>query len=260
MKIGVILAGWLLITGATYAQKATAPAPKGKTQAQTVDDILAKYYEATGGMTRWDSLRSVRFTGKVTVQGMEIPVTIIQTADGLQKVAIKFQGQEITQVAYDGKQGWSTNFMTQKAEKMNEEANANMKQQVADFPDAFLNYRQKGYVATMEGKDSLNGAEVFKIRLIKKPVKIDGVEQENIVDHYFDTNSYYLVATRSTALSGPMKGAAVETILGDYREVRGLYFPFLLTTRYNEMNEEVIRVEQVATDVVVDPAQFTFPE
>ena len=253
MKTLKLLVVLLLIAGAGKAQKTTAKPP-------TVDDILTKYYENSGGKARWDSLKSVRMQGQVTVQGMEIPVTIIQTAAGQQKISIKFQGQEITQVAFDGEKGWSTDFMTQKAEKMTPEANANTRQQVVDFPDAFYNYRAKGYLAQLEGTELIEGQEALKVKLIKKPVKLDGQEQENVVYYFFSPDNYLPVAMRATSLSGQTQGASVETLLDDYREVQGLLFPFSSKISYNGQPGEAIQLENIETNVTVNPVWFDFPK
>ena len=228
-------------------------------QAQTVDEILANYYTNTGGKARWDSLRNVRMSGIVLTQGMEIPVMILQTADGKQKVSINFQGQEITQVAFNGEQGWNMNFLTQRLEKMSPEANANMKQQVTDFPDAFLNYRKKGYQATLEGKEAIEGKPAHKVKLIKSPLKVGGQEQENVVYYFFDPENYLLVAMRNTSRSEQTRGASVETLLDDYRTVNGLLFPFASRISYNGQPGEEIWLRKIETNVEVDPRLFAFP-
>ncbi len=229
------------------------------TQAQTVDDILAKYYATTGGKVHWDSLQNVRMTGTVLTQGMEIPIQILQTADGKQKVSIRFQGEEITQVAFNGEQGWNMNFGTQRPELMSPEANANMKQQVKDFPDAFLNYRKKGYQATLEGKEAIEGKPAYKIKLLKSPFKLGGQEQENVVFYFFDPENFLLVAMRNTSRSEQTRGASVETLLDDYRSVNGLLFPFASKISYNGMPGEAIQLLRIETNVPVDAGQFAFP-
>jgi len=250
-----IIFALLFLGTATQAQKMLVKPAKPL----TVDDILAKYYEASGGRSRWDSLQSVRMNGTVTVQGMDIPVAIIQTKAGQQKVTIKFQGEETTQMAFDGQTGWSTNFMTQRPEKMDAEANANLRQQVADFPDVFLRYKDKGYTATLEDQENIEGREVLKVKLIKNRIKVDGQSQENIVYYFFDPESFLPVAMRNTSLSGQTKGASVETVLDDYRAVKGLLFPFTSTISYNGMPGETIRLENIETDVTVVSGVFAFP-
>ena len=251
-----IIFALLLLGTAAQAQKTLVKPAK----ALTVDEILDKYYEASGGRSRWDSLQSVRMNGTVTVQGMEIPVTIVQTKTGQQKVSINFQGQETTQMAFDGLEGWSTDFMTQRPEKMTAETIANTKQQVADFPDAFLHYKDRGHTATLEDKESIEGREAFKVKLTKNQVKVNGQPQENVVYYFFDPESFLPVAMRNTSLSGQTKGASVETLLDDYREVKGLLFPFTSTISYNGMPGETIRLENIETDVAVEPGIFAFPK
>jgi hypothetical protein len=228
-------------------------------QAQTVDEILARYYANTGGKARWDSLRNVRMSGTVLTQGVEVPVTILQTSDGKQKVSIRFRGEEITQVAFNGERGWNMNFATQRPEPMTPEANANMKKQVTDFPDAFLNYRKKGYLATLEGKEAIEGKPAYKIKLIKSPLKVNGQEQENVVYYFFDPDNYLLVAMRNTSRSEPTRGASVETLLDNYRTVNGLLFPFASKISYNGQPGEEIMLENIETNVEVDPRLFAFP-
>ena len=226
----------------------------------TVAEILDKYYENTGGRAKWDSLQNVRMVGAVTVQGMEIPVRIIQTKEGQQKVTITFQGQETTQMAFDGKVGWRNNFMTQRPEKMDAEAIANTKQQVGDFPDVFLHYQDKGYTATLEGTEAIEGREAYRVKLTKNPINIDGQRQENAVYYFFDPETYLPVAMRNTSLSGETKGAMVETLLDDYREVDGLLFPFFSKISYNGQPGEEIRLDKIETNREVEPKIFAFPE
>src|SRR5947208_2199805 len=80
-------------------------------QAQTVDEIISKYFENTGGIEKWKALQGVRMTAKVNQGGMEIPLVITQLKDGRQMTAISFQGKEIKQGVYDGTTLWAHNFM-----------------------------------------------------------------------------------------------------------------------------------------------------
>lgn len=251
LKITFVL---LLIGSSARAQQTTPKAPT------TVDGILDKYYEATGGRSAWDSLQSVRMRGKVTVQGMEIPITILQTADGKKRSSIKFQGQETVQVAFDGTDGWNSNFMTQRPEKMSPEATAIVRQQAAEFVDALLKYKERGLTATLESNENIEGREAFKIKLIKKPVTLDGEEVENVDYYFFDTETFLPVATRYFSLSGQTQGAGVENLFSDYRLAGGLLFPFSVDTSYNGQPGEALRLETIETNVVLNPQLFAFPE
>ena len=107
--------------------------------AQTVDEILAKYFENTGGLDNWKKLEGIKMSAKVNQGGLEIPLSIVQLKDGRQMTAITFQGKEIKQGVYDGSVLWSTNFMTMKAEKADAEALEIFKSNIGDFPVSFFN-------------------------------------------------------------------------------------------------------------------------
>ena len=113
-------------------------------QAQTADEIINTYIKNIGGAEKFRSLTGTKMEMNVNYQGMEIPVEVSNSKDGKMLVKINLMGKEMTQVAFDGVSGWSTNMMTMKAEKMASEDIENMKNTASrDFPDPFLNYQQK---------------------------------------------------------------------------------------------------------------------
>jgi hypothetical protein len=172
-------------------------------QAQTVDEVIDKYFENTGGKAKWAALKSIKISGKAKAQGMEIPLTIVQEQGGKQKVSINFQGKEITQVAFDGSNAWTTNFQTMKAEKMEAEETENMKiNGASDFPDPFLGYKDKGYKAELEGKETIEGTECFKVKLTKKPIKVDGKSEDEVSYYFFDTQNFVPIMSRTTGKKG----------------------------------------------------------
>ena len=111
--------------------------------AQSAEEIISNYFENTGGLENWNQLNGIKMIAKINQQGMEIPLEIIQLKDGRQMQVINFQGKEIKQGVYDGKRLWSHNFMTMEAEESDAEATANFKLELNDFPDSFINYKEK---------------------------------------------------------------------------------------------------------------------
>ena len=142
--------------------------------AQTADEIIANYFENIGGLEKLKQVKGVKMTAKINQQGMEIPLEIIQMSDGKQMTVINFQGKEMKQGVFDGETLWGHNFMTMKAEKSDEETTENMKLDMNDFPDSFIDYKEKGYAIELLGKETIDGAETFKIKLTKEPITIDG--------------------------------------------------------------------------------------
>ena len=108
---------------------------------QTAEEIANNYYQAIGG-TKWEAVKSILMTANVDAGGMKIPLEIVQMNDGRMYTKINFQGQEIIQGAFDGKTSWSTNFMTQKAEKSTSDDNENAMRASKEFPDALVCYKK----------------------------------------------------------------------------------------------------------------------
>lgn len=224
--------------------------------AQTADEIIDNYFENTGGKQAWGDLEGLHISGSVNAQGMEIPVDVYQMKDGKQMVKINLQGQEITQMAFDGETMWTTNFMTQEAEKSDTETTENMKRQAKkDFPSPFFNYKEKGYTVELIGNETIEGTETYKLKLVQDPIMVDGVEEQNISYHYFETENFVPIASESEIKAGPMKGQMSKNTMSDYQEVDGLYFPFDMG-----MSGQNIIIKEINLNPDVDAAMFAFPE
>ncbi len=229
--------------------------------AQTVDEIIGKYFENTGGKEKWETVQGVKMTAKMNMQGMELPLNIIQLKDGRQITSIVFQGMTFFDGVYDGTTLWGTNQMTMKAEKSDAEATDNFKTTVGlDFPDPFLNYSSKGYKAELLGKETIEGSETFKIKLTKKPIKVDGKETESVSFYYFDAENYVPLVVETEVKAGPQKGMISQTKMSDYQEVNGLMFPFSMTNgAKGQPGGQTITLSAIEVDPKVDPTIFAFP-
>ena len=229
-------------------------------RAQTADEILAKYFENTGGLAKWKELQGIKMAAKVNQGGLEIPLVIVQMKDGRQMTSITFQGKEIKQGVYDGTSLWNTNFMTMKAEKSDAETLEIFKSSLGDFPDPFLNYKERGYKVELLGKETIDGSETFKIKLTKKPIMVDGKPTDNIAFYYFDTENYVPLMSESEVRVGPNKGVVAQTKMSDYQEVGGFLFPFSLSEGAKGGPGQGITITSIEVNPKVDAAAFTFPE
>ena len=229
--------------------------------AQTVDEILSSYFENVGGLEKWKKVTGIKMTAKLNQQGMEIPLDMYQLSDGRQMTLINFQGKEIKQGVFDGETLWNTNFQTMKAEKSDAEATANMKLNSNDFPDSFIDYKEKGYTVELLGKETIDGAETFKIKLTKEPVTIDGKQEDDVSFYFFDTENFVPIAVQTEIKSGQAKGMISEVIMSDYQEVEdGLYLPFSMTQGIKGQPGQPITITAIELNPKVEDSAFTFPE
>ena len=228
--------------------------------AQTADEIIATYFENIGGLEKLKSIKSMKLTAKVNQGGMEFPVEVVYLKDGRQSTSYVVQGKNLKDNVFDGEILWSTNFMSMKAEKSDAEATANFKLDANDFPDPFIDYKEKGYTVELMGKETMDGAETFKIKLVQEPVTIDGKKEESISYYYFETESFVPLVMQTEVKSGEAKGMISEVVFGDYQEVDGLYFPFSITQGAKGQPGSPIVVQTIELDSEIDASIFAFPE
>ncbi|NJN33817.1 MAG: outer membrane lipoprotein-sorting protein [Saprospiraceae bacterium] len=227
--------------------------------AQTADEIINKYLAQTGGAEKWATLKTLKSTLKIKTQGMDLPATSLSKAPNAQKFSFSFQGKEIVQECFDGKEGWSTNFMTMAAEKMEAEDSENKSQEL-DFPDPFIDYAKKGYSITLEGEETVEGTVCHKIKLTKKPMKVDGKTEENFAFYFFDKENNVPIMSRSVIKKGQMKGVTSETFMSDYQEVNGLFFPFTIQQKMNGELAASVSVEKIEVNPEVKDGEFAMPK
>ncbi len=228
--------------------------------AQTADEILVTYFENIGGLENLKKVEGMKMIANISQQGMEIPLEIVQLKSGKQMSLITFQGMEVKQGVFDGETLWSTNFQTMKAEKSDAEATANMKLEMNDFPDPFIDYKEKGYTVELLGKETIDGAETFKIKLIREPVTVDGKQEESVTFYFFDAENFVPIAVQTEIKSGQAKGMVSEVTFSDYQEVDGLYFPFSLTQGIKGQPGAPITITSIELNPAIDDIAFAFPE
>ena len=227
---------------------------------QSVDEIIDNYFENTGGIDQWRKLKGVKMSAKLSQQGMEIPIEIIQMQGGKQMQIINFQGQSIKAQVFDGEVSWGINMMSQKPEKSDRETTDNLKLDNNDFPDSFMDYKSKGYTAELIGKETVDGTETFKVKLTKEPKTVDGKKEDDITFYFFDTENYVPIAIQTEVKEGPGKGMIMEITMSDYQEVEGLYFPFSQTQGIKDQPSIPLIIDSIELNPTIEEKEFKFPE
>lgn len=229
-------------------------------RAQDVDEIITNYFENTGGIEAWNKLKGIKIKAKVNQGGMEIPLEIVQLADGRQFTTITLQGNTIKTGVFDGTTLWNTNFQTMKPEKADAESTDQIKLEANDFPDALFHYKDKGYTAELLDNETFDGTDCFKIKLVKEPVTIDGKEVEDVVYYYIDSENFIILAMESEIKTGQAKGMISQVKFSDYDEVNGLYFAFSMTQGIKDGQSQPLIIDSIETNPEVNDSDFAFPE
>lgn len=229
-------------------------------QAQTADEILANYFETTGGLDKWKSIKTMKMTGKVPSPQGDFNFVIYKKRSNLYKMEIDVQGTKLIPNAYDGKVAWTLNPFTgsTSAQKLPDEQAVAIKDQ-ADFDDDFIDYKSKGHEVTLEGTQEIDGVECFKLKFIKNK---NNDEEEVIEYHYFDSENFVPIMQQTYGRVGPQKGQELKTYLSDYQELdNGLIFPFYIETRTaGGQPAQQITIQSVEMDTEMSDDIFMFPE
>ena len=188
---------------------------------QTVDEIIAKNLQSKGGIEKLKAVKSLKMMGKVSVQGMEIPIVIYVKRPNLFRQEAEFQGQKMITI-FDGEKAWSINPLFGSNEPMElTGVQAESAKEQADFDGPFVDYKEKGIKIELLGKEDVEGTPAYKLKVTKK----DGKE----TIYYLEANSCLEIKSESTV---EMQGTSftVSTTLSDYKDVDGLKFPFSIQT------------------------------
>ena len=221
-------------------------------QAQTTDEIIAKYLTNVGGMDKIQAVTTLRRTGKVVLGG-GFEAGVIQESKRPNKLRQEFVFQGMTGVnAYDGKTGWKIEPWQGKKdpEALSEEE---MKQIVedADFDEALVNYRQKGNKVEFAGTEQVEGTDVYKLKVT--------LASGDLRYYYMDTDHYVPI---KIDIKRMIRGAEqeFETTLGDYKAVAGWYLPYSIeTTRKGSEDTQKITFEKIEANVPDDDGRFAKP-
>lgn len=227
-------------------------------QAQTVDEIIDKYFTQVGGKDKLAAQQSMKATGKLKVQGQELPLTVFAKAPNKTVAKVNFQGKEMVFNAFDGTTSWATNQMTLKPEAQSSEDSENAKDE-QQLQDPFIDYAKKGYKVELQGKETIDGTECHKVKLTRKPVKVDGKEEENVSYYFFSVTDNVPIMMRSILKKGQAKGQAIDSYLSDYQAVNGLMVPFTMAQKMNGQQIMSFTFDKVENNIPVDDNEFSFP-
>jgi hypothetical protein len=176
--------------------------------AQTVDEVIAKYMDAMGGKDKLNSIQSLHLVGISTApNGNEITADIWKVNNKLYRRSINFGMGSSTTLLTD-KGGWQTNFRNGGAWEAMPEQQRNNQLYEMDCTGPLVDYATKGHKAELIGKETIDGKESFHIKLTTK----EGRE----LNFYIDTATHYINRLSYKGRGRPGAGGAAgeETEIG----------------------------------------------
>ena len=242
LLIALIFAG--LVVSDAFAQDKSQP---------TVDELVAKNIEAKGGASALRGLATLRLRGKMLVQGGQIQFAYLQVKKRPEDVRTEASLQGMTQIeAYDGKEGWRVSpfFGRRDPERMSaDDVKALVEDAEMDGP--LVDWQAKGNKVEYLGTEDVDGTPAHKLKVTRKNGDVSFVYLDP--DHFLEIR----VLTQRTR-----QGAyeEVETDLGDYEKVGGVFVPTSIEFGgKGAPDKQRIIIDKVEANAPVDDTIFHFP-
>ena len=244
----------LIAVSAAHAQApAAAPLP-------TVDEIVAKNLQAKGGAEKWQSVKSVKMTGKMTAQGTEMPLTVYAMRPNFNRQEITMAAGKAIQ-AFDGTTAWVVNPMLGiDTPQVVPGPAADLAKRSADFDGALINYKDKGNVIELVGKEQLPGGG--KEPVVGKDVyHLKVTSKDGPVQHYFldATTGLELQTTAELALGNGQK-QTLTNVMSNYKPVDGIMIPHAVTQSVGGRQLLQWTITSVEFNSVADDSIFRLPK
>ncbi len=218
------------------------------TQAQTVDDIINKYVEARGGKEKLNAINSVYMEGSRQMMGNEVLVKVTMVQGKLFRNDFEAMGTTGYTIVTPT-EGWS--FIPMQSPKVEPIAADRLKtmQGQMDIAGPLVDYAAKGNKAELQGKETIEGKEVYKIKLTLSTGKD--------VIYYMDTKTNLLIQSRQmSAARGNNAPQEIITNYSDYKLFDGIMFPQTIANPGSGMMAGSTTFDTIIVNKTIDESQY----
>lgn len=224
----------LFVSTSSFAQKLPA------------DSIFAKYYQATGGKTLWDGIKTYTMkrsysAASATPYTADVSVSVPEQS--------MYKSKTIMNRAFvygvKSNEGWIKVPLGNKMDvkDLSQAEQTNMRFEIYDNLAPFIDYQKRGFIATTVGAETLNGVSVNQVELQGNGIKYN---------LWFDANSGLLVRQKETHA-----GVETTTDLSNYtKSASGLTYPAKLVEINSVDKKPVTITSTVTVNGTVSPELF----
>jgi len=182
----------------------------------TAEQILQKYFAASGGADELKKITSLTLKGIMTVQGMQLDATTKRAAPNLELMELSMNGASAFKQVFNG----TTGYQMQMGQKQDMDADEiAMKKDIKGvFPQLY--YGDGPYKTEVAGIEKVGDADAYKIKIT--------APSGNTYAEFYDVSSGLLVKEE---VSLKMGGADVTstTEYSNYKKVDNIMLPFTTT-------------------------------
>jgi hypothetical protein len=185
----------------------------------TAPEIIHKYLNFLGGEKHLKAIHSRIDSGTYNYGGIEFPFISYAQAPNSYRYTVSFKGKYFAQ-AFDGKEGWKIDvFKGEKSKTLLQGSDALKMANEVDvaLETPFIDYKKKGYQATVTGLDTIDQKICYRICLQRT---------EDTALYFFDQSTGELLKKTATSKNAELNKAVLDTYFTDYTTVDGIKIPF----------------------------------
>ncbi len=209
--------------------------------AQSAETVFLRYFEATGGKKLWDSVSTYAIKqsykgGSAADYDLELQASFNEKALYKAKTILKrtfifgIKGNEGWRKVPLGTSDKATQYETN---DLSDKEQINMRRELKESLLPFLDYKEKGYIATLIGEEVVNNKTLIQIELSGNNIKYN---------LYFDKNSGLLARKRTTISPSEI---ITEEYLNYSQSTFGIKYP-AESTYTNSLDKRTLKVTTVA--------------
>jgi outer membrane lipoprotein-sorting protein len=226
---------------------ATAPA-----QTPTVDEIVNKAIAARGGLDKLRAVNTMKMTGKVTMQGREVPVTVMAKRPNLMFQEMTIDGARVIS-AFDGQKVWALNPMLgiNKPQEMSGAMADEMRDQSV-FGGPLVGYKERGETLELVGPGTFGDAKTWRLKLSRPNGRTMFID--------VDAATGLEVQWSRHVDQGGMN-VDVDSVMSDYQPTdKGIVVPRTMRTLVGGHQQGLLKVDSVTFDEPIDDTAFQMPK
>jgi hypothetical protein len=225
---------------------------KADTKTQELDQVLAKYYKAIGGLEKWQKLNTMVMKGMMNTQGTAMPITAYHERPNKCRVEFRIEDMMMAQI-FDGDLAWQINPLSGKPEPAPMTAGrSKYMRDTCGIENSLINYKEKGYDVNLLGKEKLDDRNYYKIN-IKYPSK-------NVETYYINAETF-LIDKSIGIYKMDSKEIRTTTNFSEYRNTNGYVVPYkLIIEIHGAPGKETLKINKFIFNSKIDPKIYEFPK
>lgn len=239
------------LRSAAFALAALFIAGSASAQTPSADELVAKNLAARGGEAKLKSLNSMKLTGSVSAQGMDIPLTVLTKRPNKMKQEMTMQGQKVVQ-AFDGENVWGVNpMMGSTTPRVIEGPTADALKTRSIFDGPLVGYKDRGDTLEVVGPADVEGVKTWKLKLTRK----DGQFMHIFLDAETGLDKQWTATMDQNGMT-----MEIETLITDYQPIDGVMVARSMRSMMGGQQVAAVKFATVEFNVPVEDSEFVMPK